>query len=249
MPMLEWISQNANTAAVLVAAVSALIATISAIAAFCSNFQSRKQYQESIQPQLSMSLVEYNLWLYLKIKNTGKLPAKSIKITLNKISNNGGFDEFVPDALFNSDFELYPEEVVQGKVALQGGNITHTAFPKIDISVTYKNPTEKKAHQYSRTVTYQSAYAEKFIADVHMDTSKIEDSLDKIMRGAVRTANYLDGRQVAPDDKLNILAHQSLKNDLLAIVGKSKEHTLTREETIAEAEKQASEEMKDVQQT
>ncbi len=181
MPTLEWISQNANTAAVLVAAVSALMAAISAIAAFCSNYQSRKQYQESIQPQLSMSLVEYNSWLYLKIKNTGKLPAKSIKITLDKISNNGGFDEFIPDALFNSDFELYPEEVVQGKIALQGGDIVHAIFPKIDISITYNSPTKKKICQYLRTVTYQSAYAEKIIADVHMDTSKIEDSLDSTM--------------------------------------------------------------------
>ena len=60
MAMIEWISQNANTAAVFVAVVSVLIAALSVLLSFCSNRQNRKQYQESIYPQLSMSLVEYN---------------------------------------------------------------------------------------------------------------------------------------------------------------------------------------------
>lgn len=237
MPMIEWISQNVNTAAVLVAVVSALIATLSALLSFCSNRQNRKQYQESIQPQLSMSLVEYNSWLYLKIKNTGKLPAKGIRIILEKISNNGGFEEFIPDALFNSDFELYPEEMVQGKVAIQGGDIAHAIFPQVNISVTYNSPTKKKACHYSRSVTYQSAYAEKIITDVHMDTNSIEDSLNKSMRAAVRMANYLDGRQVAPFDELNILAGESLKKDLYSALGKPVQPTMTREETIKKSAK------------
>ena len=48
MPMIEWISQNANTAAVFVAVVSVLIAALSVLLSFCSNRQNRKQYQESI---------------------------------------------------------------------------------------------------------------------------------------------------------------------------------------------------------
>lgn len=237
MSMIEWISQNANTAAVLVAAVSALIAALSALLSLCSNSQNRKQYQESIQPQLSMSLVEYNSWLYLKIKNTGKLPAKGIKIVLDSISNNGCFNEFIPDALFGGDFELYPAEMVQGKVALQGGDIAHAIFPQISISVTYNSPTKKKICHYSRNVTYQNAYAEKFFTDVHMDTRSIEDSLNKSMRAAVRMANYLDGRQVAPFDELNILAGESLKRDLYSALGKPVQSTLTREETIKKVAK------------
>jgi hypothetical protein len=209
------------------------IATIIAVVLTISFTQ--KQYQESIQPQLSMSLVEYNSWIYLKIKNTGKLPAKGIRIILEKISNNGGFDEFIPDAIFNSDFELYPEEMVQGKVAIQGGDIAHAIFPQVNISITYNSPTRKKLCHYSRIVTYQSAYAEKIIADVHMDTSSIEDSLNKSMRASVRMANYLDGRQVAPFDELNILAGESLKKDLHSALGKPTKPTMDREETIKEA--------------
>lgn len=232
--ILQWISQNASTIAIFISAVSALIAAISAVAAFCSNRQSRKQYQESIQPQLSMSLVEYNSWLYLEIKNTGKLPARNIKVSLDKISNNGGFDEFIPDALFSGDFELYPEEMVQGKVAMQGGDIAHAIFPQVNISVTYSSPTKKKAYHYSRSVTYQSAYSEKIIADINVDTHRIEASLDKSMRATVRIANYLDGRQIAPFDELNILAGESLKRDLCSALGKPMEPTITREDTIKE---------------
>lgn len=235
--LIEWINQNSNTVAICVAVISTLIAALSTIAAFCANWQNRKQYKESIQPQLSMSLVEYDSWLYLKIRNTGKLPAKNVRVSLVNIYNNGNFGELMPDELFNSEFELYPEESVQGKVALQGGNMTHEIFPQIKISVTYNNGVNKKLCSYSRTVTYQSAYAEKIIADVNMDTRSIETSLGSIARANVRTANYLDGSQVAAFDELNILAGKSLKDDLLEIAGKPTELSLTREETIRESRK------------
>lgn len=234
MTILGWISNNNSIIAVYIAAISALIAAITAIAAISSNRQNRKQYEESIQPQLSMSLLQYGTYLYLKIKNTGKLPAKNIKITLDKIVDNGGFDEFIPDALFNNEFELYPEEIVQGKVAMQGGDVAHQMFPQISITIFYSGDG-KKLYSYSRTVTYQSAYSEKIVTDVCMDTSSIEDSLDSAMRAIVRMANYLDGRQVAPFDKLSILANQSLRNDLLAAAQKPEEPTKTREDTITEA--------------
>ncbi len=233
--MIEWINQNSNTVALFVAVISALIAALSAIAAFCANWQNRLQYKESIQPQLSMELVEYSPWLYLNIKNTGKLPAKNVRISLVSIHNNGCNNELWPDGLFNSEFELYPDESVQGKVALQGKSIEQETFPQITVNVTYNNGTSKKLCTYSRTVTYQSSYAEKIVADVNMDTRSIESSLGSIARANVRTANYLDGRQVAAFDELNILAQKSLKDDLLAVTGKLAEPSLTREETIKEA--------------
>lgn len=246
MPMPEWISNNSSVIAIYIAAISALISAITAIAAFSSNRQNRKQYEESIQPQLSMNLLQYGDYLYLKIKNTGRLPAKNIRITLNKIVNNGGFDKFIPDALFSNEFELYPEEIVQGKVAMQGGDIAHQVFPQISITISY-NSNGKKLHSYSRTVTYQSAYSEKIVTDVCMDTSSIEDSLDSAMRAIVRMANYLDGRQVAPFDKLNILANQSLRNDLLAAAQKPEVPVKTREDTIAEVRGRKARRDKDAQ--
>ena len=127
--------------------------------------------------------------------------------------------------------------MVQGKVALQGGDIAHAIFPQISISVTYNSPTKKRVCHYSRNVTYQSAYAEKIIADVHMDTRSIEDSLNKSMRASVRMANYLDGRQVTPFDELNILAGESLKRDLYSALSKPVPSMMTREETIKKTAK------------
>lgn len=63
----------------------------------------------------------------------------------------------------------------------------------------------------------------------------MEDSLKSMARASVRTANYLDGRQVAPFDELNILARCSLKTDLLDVLHKDPETVLSRSETIAEA--------------
>lgn len=221
-----------DSLAVIIAAVSALIAAASAIAAFISNYQNRKQYLESIQPQLSMSLVEFNSWLYLRIKNTGKSAAKNVLISLKAVKDNGGFDELIPDSLFSNSFELYPEEVVQGKVALRGGDISHKIFPSVEMEVSYESSVNGQECKYTRTVTFLSAYNEKISADINLDTRKIEDSLKSISRATVRTANYLDGHQVGSFDELDILAGKSLENDLCKTLGQVEKPGMTRIETI-----------------
>lgn len=75
-PFFEFISTHIQELSLLVAAISALIAAITAIAAFMANHQSKKQYKDSIQPQLSISLVEFNSFLYLHIKTRDKQPQK-----------------------------------------------------------------------------------------------------------------------------------------------------------------------------
>lgn len=88
-PFFEFISTHIQELSLLVAAISALIAAITAIAAFMANHQSKKQYKDSIQPQLSISLVEFNSFLYLHIKNAGQTAAKNIEIRITGIKNNG----------------------------------------------------------------------------------------------------------------------------------------------------------------
>lgn len=137
--------------------------------------------------------------------------------------------------LFNGEFELYPEEVVQGKVALLGENLVQSAFPQVEVSVSYRAVEAKEETTYKRTVTFLRAYTEKITADVNLDTKKIEDSLRSIARASVRTANYLDGQQTIPADELNILAKCSLKTDLLDVLGKEPQTVPSRSETIEEA--------------
>lgn len=233
--MFEYIFTHIQEVSLLISAFAVLVAVVSVIAAFCANRQNKKQYTASVQPQLTMSLVEFDSRLYLRVKNTGKTAAKNIKVTVNKIANNGTSGKLSLDDLFNSDFELYPEEIVQGQVAFCGRSLCCSVFPVVDIDVSYTVDDTKKKYNYNRSVTYQSAYTEKIMADVNFDTRQMEDALSGIARSSVRVANYLDGRQVAAFDELNILAKRSLKNDLLEICQQETKHILTRAETIDEA--------------
>ena len=85
---------------------------------------------------------------------------------------------------------------------------------------------------YTRTITYAPAYNSKILADVNLDTHNIESSLRHISRASVRTANYLDGHQVAEFDELDILSGKSFENDLRAAFNKEPMKKFNREETI-----------------
>ena len=235
MTFFEFIGKHIQEFSLLVSAISTLIAAITAIAAFIANHQNKKQYKDSIRPQLSMSLVEFDSILYLRIKNTGKTAAKNIEIRIAGIKNNGNSNNLYLDDLFKREFELYPEEVVQGKVAICGRNIAQSVFPQVEVSASYRVDGARKITTYKRTVTYLSAYTEKISADINLDARQIEDSLKSMARASVRTANYLDGRQAASFDGLDILAGCSLKTDLLDVLHKEPETVLSRSETIEDA--------------
>ncbi|MBU5462705.1 hypothetical protein [Lachnoclostridium sp. MSJ-17] len=217
--------------AVFVSAIAALMAAVSAVAAVWGNRRSQRHYKDSIRPQLSMKLIDYKYELYLYIKNTGRTAAKNISIQINSIENNGDRD-LNPGKLFEAAFELYPEESVQETVAYLGTNIAYHACPKVGISVEYTEGNRKKKIKFSRTVSYFPAYSQKVSADVNLDTSKIDSSLASISRAAVRTANYLDGKQIASFDNLEIISRKTLENDLRKSLGKDEVPVMKREEVL-----------------
>lgn len=233
--MLQFVTTYMQELSLAVAAFAALVSVISAIIALAANCQNGRQYSDSIQPQLSMSLVEVDHELFLRIKNTGKTAAKSIAVTIRRITNNGTTDELYLDDLFKREFELYPEETVQGMIGMAGGNISTSIFPTVELSVSYRCGNRKKKCQYDRSVTYFNGYADKISVDVNMDTRNIESALLSTNRAVVRIANYLDGRQIAAFDELNILAGRSLQSDIQTILGQTPTPILTRQETIHEA--------------
>lgn len=218
--MLNFFTEYTQELSLAVAAFAALVSVISAIIALAANFQNKKQYLDSIQPQLSMSLEEFDHELFLRIKNTGKISAKEIFIIVHRLANNGNWNELKLDNLFLASFELYPEEIVQGKIGLTDGALGTDIFPMVEISVSYKCGNTKRKHNYDRSVTYFRGYSKKVAADICVDTDNIESSLASMDRAAVRTANYLDGRQVSVLDETNILAGKSLKSDFLEIKNK-----------------------------
>ena len=218
---------------VFISAIAALIAAISTVAAIWANIMNRKQYRKSIEPQLSMELVNFNNVLYLQIKNTGKTVATDICLTPKMLRNNGeNGDEINQGGLFTTNFELYPEELVQTEVALCYDTICSQAFPQLTLLVSYKQSGAKKSVNYTRTITYAPAYNSKILADINLDTHNIESSLRHISRASVRTANYLDGHQVAEFDELNILSGKSLEKDLRSALNKDPIKISNREETI-----------------
>jgi len=225
-----------NNPAVFISAISTLIAAVSATVAIVSNIISQKHYKNSMLPQLSMKLVNYNNVLYLQIKNTGRTVARNVNIKPLSIKNNGqNNDKPYTSGLFSMNFELYPEETVQSEVGLHCDTICTSSFPQLYLEVEYSIDGIKKKTKYCRTVTFAPAYDNKVVADINIDNRQIEQSLKSISRSSVRTANYLDGRQVAAFDELDILANKSLENDLLKILGKNEEKILSRPETIDES--------------
>lgn len=229
---LNWFDTTEKVA-ILISAISAFIASISTISAIFANRMNHQQYCKSIEPQLSMDLVNFNNMLYLQIKNTGKTPAKDICIILQTLISNGDKKfEINKNGLFGINFELYPEEQVRTEVAYCYDTLDCKTFPQIALKVSYKQEGKKKAVSYKRTVTFAPAYNSKILADVNLDTHKIESSLRHISRASVRTANYLDGHQIAEFDELDILSGKSLENDLRKALEKNEEHIYSREETI-----------------
>lgn len=219
--VLEFINNN-HGVSILIASLSAFISAIAVAVAIYYNSRTQRQYKESRKPQLSMRLDNYNGFLYLFIQNAGGTAAKEISAKIIAIENNGFQNELCLDALFEQSFELYPQETTQGRVAFWGGSISEPdVFPTVSLNVNYKIPGVKKKQSYSRKVTFSKYFDTKVLADVNINLKEIEDSLDTTTRAAVRIANYLDGCQVAPFDKLNILANKSLQNDMCSAFEKA----------------------------
>lgn len=229
---LEFLNDN-NGVAILISSISAFISAIAVVVALYYNSKTQKQYKKSLEPQLSMRIDKFDGLLYLLTENTGKTAAKDIKVDVQSIEYNGA-NELMLDNLFLQTYELYPNETVQAMVAISGENIsTGTLYPRIIVDVSYQIPGRKQKVEYSRTVTFSKIYDTKVHADVNMDLRGIETSLKSTARATVRTANYLDGHQVAEFDELNILAGKSLRNDMCEVIETGKKVTVKdRSQTI-----------------
>ena len=225
---LKEILSSTDSVAVLISAISTLSAIITIVI-------SQKHYKADLEPQLSMNLIVFNSFLYLCVKNTGKTAAKCVRIHIKALRNNGSNSSLLSSEVFDTPFELYPDETVQACVAVYGKTISEQVFPSVDMSVAYLRSGYRRSRKYNRSITMSSEYGSKIYAAVAVDTKSIESSLTSISRATVRTANYLDGRQVANFDELNILAGTSLKNDLQSVYGQPEGVVLSREDTIKEA--------------
>ena len=210
----------------VVSILAAFISLIAVIVSIYYNHKNNKQYLKSLDPLLSFKLLELKKELYLRITNTGKSAANDISIKIIKIENNGDRNELNLDTLFDKKFELYPDESTQGRIAFWGETICSSAFPKIDITIRYRKGITGKQVYMERTVIFSPSYDNKIYGDFNIDLRELNKNMNVMAKANLRTANYLDGCQVAPFDELNILAHRSLHDDLQSVKEGANESTL-----------------------
>lgn len=217
----------------VISIIAAFISFSAVIVSIYYNHKNNKQYLKSLDPLLSFKLFEVKDELYLRVTNTGRSAANDILIEIKKIENNGDRNELYLDDLFGKKIELYPNESTQGRISFWGKTICSSAFPKISIDIRYeKGITGEQVHM-ERTVIFSPSYDEKIYGDFNIDLRELNKNMGVMAKANLRTANYLDGCQVAPFDELSILAHKSLHDDLQSVKqGENVSTVIEREEVI-----------------
>ena len=219
--------ENAN----LIALISAIISGLSLLITIVFNIINQFKIIKDNEPQLAFSLKNFDGKLLLLIENKGFTKAKNIKITINKIHNNGNCN-LQEDFIFNIPFELAPSEKVQGMIALLGGSLSNHVFPFIDINVYYEKPHFIKKVKYDRQVFYTLATENKITVDTELDFNNIDKNINNLHKSLLRLANYFDGCSLAPFDELNILSDQHFQQDLTNALNSQKNKTLSRQDSI-----------------
>ena len=194
----------------------AFIATlVSACALLSSIYFSHKtnvQYLDSLKPLLSCELSENSGELYLIIANTGRSKATKIRVSLDRIYNNGQRNEFNADDIFKEELELYPNERIAGRVAFSGTNIVTSIAPIIQIGIAYSDGGTQKQVRYDRKVCFTKNVKEN--EDILDKIGDISKRLDEISYSNNRMANYFEGRWLCKFDKLNARPNGSMYQDM-----------------------------------
>lgn len=148
--------------------ISMIIAGLSLLITIIFNLINQHQIVKDNEPQLSFCLKELNGMLYLLVHNVGKTKAIDIKLNIKKINNNNG-RELLLDDLFKNTFELYPDEKVQGIIAIYGENISNHVFPNIDADITYKKDHIFRRVHYKRKIFFTASADSKIIVNTNYD--------------------------------------------------------------------------------
>ena len=166
-----------------------------------------------------MSLFENGGFIFLSVKNTGLTEARNIKIEFDRMMDNGDRNSFDISPVFEKELQLFPEEMIQGPIALYGGNMCGLPAPSIYVKITYIYAKKKKA-RYERQVSFtQNVEMGKDIENSLLDISK---RLNEISYSN-NMANYFEGRCLFKFDELNVMPKDSLFDDMKdAFQGKNK---------------------------
>ena len=213
---MDWIFTNWEKAVpILISSVSVLISAIAVAVAIYNSIKTQKQLRASKKPALSMRLDKFERALFLTIENTGVVPAKDISVIETAVKDNGHETKTGIQVSLVENLELYPNETSQVEFGFCGEDITTGRLsPTLVIDVSYRYDGQKRKVAYSRSVTLSRHWDKRVLADVNMDLSSLEDSLDATARATLRTANYLDGTQLFVFDKINKVSTRNFHNDI-----------------------------------
>lgn len=223
--------ETAITIQDILSIISMIIAGLSLLITIIFNLINQHQIIKDNEPQLSFSLKELNGMLYLLVHNVGKTKAINIKLNIKKINNNNGH-ELLLDDLFKNTFELYPDEKLQGIIAIYGENISNHVFPNIDVEISYKKDHIFRKVHYSRKIYFSAAIDKKIVVNMDSNLKNIENNINKLHKATLRLANYFDGCEVAPFDELNLVPGRHFQEELVDALDGKKTAKQSREKFI-----------------
>ena len=223
--------ETAITIQDILSIISMIIAGLSLLITIIFNLINQHQIIKDNEPQLSFCLKELNGKLYLLVHNVGKTKAINIKLNIKKINNNNGH-ELLLDDLFKNTFELYPDEKVQGIIAIYGENISNHVFPNIDVEISYKKDHIFRKVHYSRKIYFSAAIDKKIVVNMDSNLKNIENNINKLHKATLRLANYFDGCEVAPFDELNLVPGRHFQEELVDALDGKKTAKQSREKFI-----------------
>lgn len=195
-----------------IAFIATLVSACALISSIYFNHKTNVQYLNSLSPLLSCELSEIAGVLYLTISNTGQSKATKIKVSLDRIINNGERNEFVSDDIFKEELELYPNERITGRIAFSGENIVTGIAPVVQMSLNYREGNTQKILKYNRRVCFTRRVENN--SDISEKIGDISKKLNEISYSNNRMANYFEGRCLFKSDELNVFPHGSLYQDM-----------------------------------
>lgn len=215
----------------ILSVTSIVIAGLSLLITILFNLVNQYRIIKDNEPQLSFILKEIDGMLYLLVHNTGRTKSTNIKLNFNGIYNNNN-EELLLDEIFKNEFELYPNEKVQGVISIYGENLTNHVFPYIDIEVNYKKDHFFRNVHYKRKIYFMASVENKIIVNTNYDLNCLEENIEKIHKSILRLANYFDGCEVAPFDDLNLIPGRHFQEELVDAFEGKKTAKKSREECI-----------------
>lgn len=202
---LDYIKENPQ---VLISGLSFFVALLALLVSIVNNIKNSIRHRKSLDPLLSFYMYEKSNYIVLQVQNTGKSPALNISFDFKELQNNGN-GKLSVSKIFDSGIELYPNETIEGAIAISGYSISDVIFPVLVLIVSYKKGNDKRKKKYTRKISFAESFAEN---DYNMNS--IAKATNSMMYSANRIANYVEGKWLATFDEINAAPKSSLFQDM-----------------------------------